>query len=393
MSSSHELVAAAVATTAAAAGAGGSSSTSDQGFATPSTTAYSSRHGTEGGGSGMTAVTMNEEAGHGAESSKMAIEGGDSATHAMGFSDYIWNVGYLQAQWTDVQLVFFDQSINLHRIVLSRSPYLAQLMAPHPPGTSIRLLLPDLNITSTSIHIALQHLYNPALRLVDSSNARSVLATAYIFGGMSELVQHAYRIIRQSFSPSNIVDNIHWLGQHSTGPSISGTPASIDSPSSRGGLAFGTLDGGDGVSSPRSQSSVSGWREAAQTAPYGEWSSRLRDDMTDYLINIFPASLPEPLSSDPTLFNIYCQLPYDLFKLCIESPDLPIGTTQARFTFAKKVIAQRKKLAGANKGASGPLMEEMVLLAVGTDSGSVEITRRPKKGKTTLVKAGPGVAA
>ena len=68
-----------------------------------------------------------------------------------------------------------------------------------------------------------------------------------------------------------------------------------------------------------------------------------------------------------------------------------MSSTQARFTFAKKVIAQRKKIQAASRGG-GPVMEEMALLAVGTRDGSVEITRRPKRGKTTLVKAGPGVS-
>ena len=106
----------------------------------------------------------------------------------------------------------------------------------------------------------------------------------------------------------------------------------------------------------------------------------------DYLIRTLPASVLESsasLSTDPRLLSTYAHLPFDLFKLCVESPLLPIDSSrvQDRFVLAKKAIAQRKKL-----GASGK-MEEIVALAFnGGEEGSVvHITRRPKK-KSTLWK-------
>ena len=106
----------------------------------------------------------------------------------------------------------------------------------------------------------------------------------------------------------------------------------------------------------------------------------------DYLIRTLPASVLESsasLSTDPHLLSIYAQIPFDLFKLCVESPLLPIDPSrvQDRFVLAKKAIAQRKKL-----GASGK-MEEIVALAFnGGEEGSVvHITRRSKK-KSTLWK-------
>ena len=130
---------------------------------------------------------------------------------------------------------------------------------------------------SQAVHIALQHLYTPSLHLVDPSNARSVLATAYAFGGMPELVQHAYVVIRDSLDSSNIIDHIHWIR-----PSLASVPSTpaIDSPivngngAARGGPVFGAFDD-SGASSPRSE--VSGvWDGGGR---YGEWSARLKEDM------------------------------------------------------------------------------------------------------------------
>lgn len=39
----------------------------------------------------------------------------DPSYHALGFSNYIFNAGYMNQQWTDVQILFFDTSIKLHR--------------------------------------------------------------------------------------------------------------------------------------------------------------------------------------------------------------------------------------------------------------------------------------
>ena len=35
--------------------------------------------------------------------------------HALGLSSYIFNTGYMNQQWTDVQILFFDAGIKLHR--------------------------------------------------------------------------------------------------------------------------------------------------------------------------------------------------------------------------------------------------------------------------------------
>jgi len=39
----------------------------------------------------------------------------DPSYHAIGLSSYIFNAGYMNQQWTDVQILFFDAGIKLHR--------------------------------------------------------------------------------------------------------------------------------------------------------------------------------------------------------------------------------------------------------------------------------------
>ena len=90
----------------------------------------------------------------------------------------------------------------------------------------------------------------------------------------------------------------------------------------------------------------------------------------EYLVK----TLPEQVS-EPDLASAYSQLPFDLFKQYVESADLPIGSTQKRFAFAKKVIAIRKKAAGTSQ------MEEAAVLAMQGDGMAVIVTRKAKKGR------------
>lgn len=104
----------------------------------------------------------------------------------------------------------------------------------------------------------------------------------------------------------------------------------------------------------------------------------------EFLLHSFPDHLAQTsstLSSDPRLLSLYSALPFELFKRCVESPDLAIQSKQDRFAFAKKVIAQRKKAVAATG------MEEIAVLAFkgGDDGMEVHVTRKPKR-KTALLK-------
>jgi hypothetical protein len=105
---------------------------------------------------------------------------------------------------------------------------------------------------------------------------------------------------------------------------------------------------------------------------YAQYKGR---DMTnnssdEYLVKTLPAQV-----SESDLATAYSQLPFDLFKQYVESNDLPIGSTQKRFAFAKKVIAIRKKAAGTSQ------MEEAAVLAMHGDGMAVIVTRKAKKGR------------
>lgn len=80
-------------------------------------------------------------------------------------------------------------------------------------------------------------------------------------------------------------------------------------------------------------------------------------------------------ADEAQLISTYSQLPFDLFKQCVESPQLPIGSTQKKFAFAKKVIAARKKAAAASQ------VEEAAVLAMQGDGMAVVVTRKSKKGR------------
>lgn len=91
----------------------------------------------------------------------------------------------------------------------------------------------------------------------------------------------------------------------------------------------------------------------------------------DFLVTSLPNQADEG-----QLVSIYSQLPFDLFKTCVESTQLPMESTQKRFAFAKKVIASRKKAAAAAQ------MEEAAVLAMQGNGMAVVVTRKAKKGRS-----------
>ncbi|OCF34685.1 hypothetical protein I316_03728 [Kwoniella heveanensis BCC8398] len=287
--------------------------------------------------------------------------------HALDSTKWAFEVGYLRQEWTDVHFTFFNSGLKAHRLIIARSPYLARLMLNVAPGSVIHLSFQDENIAEESIHIALQHLYNPSQHLINVHNARSVLSTSYLFGGVPELTHHAYTVIRSSFDPDNISEYVQWL---------SIDPALYGAEFRNGGASAGLTD-------IWSDTSSSGGGR------YGDWTARLKQDVLEYLLHALPSQIMSDKSSliaDPRLLSVYSKLPYELFKSLIENPKLPIQSMQDRFAFAKKVIAQRKKaLSAATSGGAtngSPAMEESVVLAFkGGDGMEVHVTRKPKKSR------------
>lgn len=101
----------------------------------------------------------------------------------------------------------------------------------------------------------------------------------------------------------------------------------------------------------------------------------MRQDKADQLSNAYLVKVLPQHVSEPEFASTYAKLPFDLFKQCVEDDELPIGSTQKRFAFAKKVIALRKKAAGTGQ------MEEAAVLAMQGDGMAVIVTRKQKKAR------------
>jgi hypothetical protein len=206
---------------------------------------------------------------------------------------------------------------------------------------------------------------------------------------MGDLEERAYSTISGSLLSADIGDLVAWLAPspriHANG---NGTPSGANG--NGNGFAFGSVPAAPVPSQP-----TGAWA----TAPlaYGEWSRRLRADVEDYLVRALPASITaegQALHTDPRLLAAYVPLPYELFKACTEAPALPISFIQDRFAFAKRVIAQRKKIAQAQAAAAAAAgipaaqFEEGVVLALKPEENgmAVHITRKPKRSRGALWK-------
>jgi hypothetical protein len=113
---------------------------------------------------------------------------------------------------------------------------------------------------------------------------------------------------------------------------------------------------------------------SSATAFHSVYESVSSDARFDFLIHTLPQRIPPP---NPQLISIYSQLPYDLFKLCVEHPSLPVGSMQDRFSFAKKVLAARKK-SGVGAGSA---LEETVALGFKDGASGIEVNRKARKGR------------
>lgn len=261
-------------------------------------------------------------------------------------SAHIYHTGFQLGQYADVSLHVHNRQYRLHALILSRSPYLAHLLATSQNNVIYIRLEDEPHITEEAIAVALGYLYSPyQVGLVNPSNARSVVAAACLLGGMPELADIAFECCRASISASTIVDWVNFVESMPPPNPPDATPTY-----------------------PQGQTSV-----------FGPYLAQFRDLVYTYLIVTLPNVLQvftpvEDGSGWDELLSIYSQLPFETLKQAVESPAFPAGSDQVRFRFAKAVIAQRKQAAAA--GA-----EESVVLAFGgSQSGSaVHITRKSKK--------------
>ena len=174
--------------------------------------------------------------------------------------------------------------------------------------------------------IALGYLYaSTSINLVTPTNARSVLATACLLGGMEDLCTHAYELCKTTMTLENIQN---WLEFLSTIP----FPSAPSSPRSASPLQTPIENGVHQTQAL--QNGYSQWSGFPQQPPsppppsaiFGPYAERLRSEVFHFLV----ATLPDQLTatgSNPSevLVNVYSHLPFDYFKAAVESPDFPIG--------------------------------------------------------------------
>ncbi|KAL5533028.1 hypothetical protein ACEPAF_4804 [Sanghuangporus sanghuang] len=332
--------------------------------------AAQSEHGESNGQQGVTSAQNSEYVGAGPSSG--VVNGHTTAVYGPSLNDqiidHLYNAGFQMGQYADTFLHAHGHRYQLHALVLSRSPYLAHLIAATPKTGGMHSIYVPLDsypeitdqgfavgnnfqrrivfrvlTSSLPCESALGYLYSSvSLNNLTPLNARAVLSAGCLLGGMEELCSCAYQACRESIS----VDTVNeWVDF-------------VDS-----------LSPSDGSATP----------SEVQHRPniLGPYADLLRSDVFNYLVVTLPSVLDVHSTignGRDTLLGIFSRLGFDLFKSAIESPMFQIGTDQERFRFAKSAIELRKRTRGQG-------VDEAVVLAFGGGhSGSaVHVTRKTKK--------------
>ncbi|EEB89098.1 hypothetical protein MPER_12847, partial [Moniliophthora perniciosa FA553] len=267
--------------------------------------------------------------------------------------DHLYESGFQRGEYADTILHVHQNVYRLHALLLSRSPFLVQLMSTSPQAVGPRTIFVSIEhepeITQEGFAIALGYLYSSiSLNLIRPDNARAALAAGCLLGGMDNLCEYAYETCRRSIS----VDTIDsWLEFTES------------------------LSSSNGENTP----------DVSRARIFGPYAQRLRDDIFHFLVVTLPEVLEissphgpaQGTSNREVLLQIFSRVPFDMFKEAAESPSFQIGSDQSRFKFAKDAIEIRKR--GI---ARGPGCEETVVLAFGggySGGSAVHVTRKMRK--------------
>ncbi|KAG8753585.1 hypothetical protein FRC14_005896 [Serendipita sp. 396] len=286
----------------------------------------------------------------------------EERTHADNTVSHIYESGFKHGNFSDINVQIGTTVYRLHALILSKSPFLVHLMSISPFKGMIYMPIdqyPD--VTLEAMAMTLGYLYSyQASRSLSQANARAVLASACLLGGLDDLCERAYATCKDSIRVDTIEEWLAWIDAH---------PSPLaHSPSA------------SAVSTPRSPSPQSS-QEGPGPSIYGPYAQLLRNDVLDFLVVSLPTTLlteNESNKSEATaeateaLLRIFSRVSFDIFKSAMESPNFVIGSDHDRFRFAKAAIARRKQFAG--RGA-----EESVVLAVGEGKGNVHITRKLRR--------------
>lgn len=304
--------------------------------------------------------------------------------HSVNLCEYLWKVGFQGGAYSDVELHVLSRRYNLHRIILSRSPYLQHLMEVTPPQQPLWVRVDDEAVTEEAIAIVLGHLYAAySYSMVNLSNARDVLIASTFFG-LPDLAAYAYDICKQSINADTISAWVEWCEvQSGRGQRVYGNGGSNGYQNGQSGspVIFGNFmsDSGNG--------------SASESANRHDYASKLRHDVCEYLIrDLIPelsstsTTTPYSPNEDSRFLAIFSTLPFELFKSCIEEKALPLGSDQERFAFAKKAVAARKKMVAASGTTDTQVVENVVLQFTGGKGSNVHVTRKVKTAGRPLWK-------
>jgi hypothetical protein len=153
------------------------------------------------------------------------------------------------------------------------------------------------------------------MRAIHPGNARGVLASGCLLGGMPELCDFAYEACRQSITLETIGQWLEFVN------ALSG-PANGSAPNS-------------GMSTPVSPI------PPPPTSVFGLYAQRMQEDVFHFLVVDLPqilgvsaASPTSPAAATPvpeqsggrdTLLQIFARVPFEIFKSAVESPAFQIG--------------------------------------------------------------------
>ncbi|KAH7107436.1 hypothetical protein BKA62DRAFT_667571 [Auriculariales sp. MPI-PUGE-AT-0066] len=249
-----------------------------------------------------------------------------AANHNVAIVNHLANAGFHSGHYSDITLQVPWRTYAVHRLIISRSPYLAHVMGTEPSSKVVAIPLEqEPSITPEAFDIA-------SLEAVHPANARSVLAAACLLGGMDELTNYAYQLALSSLSADTIPDWLDFLDS---------LPAEGD----------GTV--------------------------FGPYAKQMREDVFHFLVISLPIALDAFPSSEvpsspvtPVMGKSTGISHSDRTPCCRFSP-------QARFKFAKRAIELRKA-----RGTTKDFEEETVVLAFGTGDANatpVHVTRRTRK--------------
>jgi hypothetical protein len=240
--------------------------------------------------------------------------------------------------------------ICAHAIFLSRSPYLNNLLLQQPPSPPYTINLhtqSDPHLTYDTLLHTIHYLYNSSPPKPDSETIISYIASSCILGVYPPDLVDSYRSILQktNLTPSTIHKFLSFLLS---------VPHPIDPPASHPG-------------------------------PYAPFTTGLLSTVITYFVTQLPLHLQStssPLAALPVSANtddyktLLLPLPFDILKVILEHPALPVASEKQRYELAKTVVAKRATgQKGRCSGGVGPV-EESVVLRVGGGKGSgVEVMR------------------